>query len=99
MHFIRFTLLFTMLFTSEFSMSTSSAASQELLRAIRGRGLGRYLPSAEEKRHCCHVDTIDGYQGMEQGLVLFSATRSNDSNALGLLGLILTLKVYVLCIC
>eukprot|EP00435_Cladocopium_sp_Y103_P062192 s444_g23.t2 len=54
------------------------AQKQELQRAIRDRGLGRYLTS-------CHVDTIDGYQGMEQGLVLFSATRNNESNALGFL--------------
>jgi len=54
------------------------AQKQELLRAIRDRGLGGYLNS-------CHVETIDGYQGMEQGLVLFSATRSNESNALGFL--------------
>eukprot|EP00913_Durusdinium_trenchii_P026142 g24524.t1 len=52
------------------------AQKQELRRAIENRGLGQYLSS-------CHVDTIDGYQGMEQGLVLFSATRSNESNALG----------------
>ncbi|CAK9075368.1 Helicase sen1 [Durusdinium trenchii] len=54
------------------------AQKQELRRAIENRGLGQYLSS-------CHVDTIDGYQGMEQGLVLFSATRSNESNALGFL--------------
>ncbi|CAJ1383993.1 unnamed protein product [Effrenium voratum] len=54
------------------------AQKQELMRAIRDRGLGSYLSSIS-------VDTIDGYQGMEQGLILFSATRSNESRALGFL--------------
>ncbi|CAE7266609.1 NAM7 [Symbiodinium natans] len=54
------------------------AQKQEIMRALRDRGLGRYLQNIA-------VDTIDGYQGMEQGLVLFSATRSNESRALGFL--------------
>ena len=39
--------------------------SQELQRAFRDRGLGRYLTS-------CHVDTIDGYQALR--LVIFECT-------------------------
>ncbi|CAE7027914.1 unnamed protein product [Symbiodinium sp. CCMP2592] len=54
------------------------AQKQEISRVLRDRGLGRYL-------HHVAVDTVDGYQGMEQGLVLFSATRSNESRALGFL--------------
>jgi len=54
------------------------AQKQEITRAIRERGLGNYLDVVS-------VDTVDGYQGMEQGLVLFSATRSNESRALGFL--------------
>mmetsp|Transcript_6346 Transcript_6346/g.14556 ORF Transcript_6346/g.14556 Transcript_6346/m.14556 type:complete len:1172 (+) Transcript_6346:18-3533(+) len=53
------------------------AQKQEILRVLRDRGLGHL------KR--VTVDTVDGYQGMEQGLVLFSATRSNESRALGFL--------------
>merc|ERR1712190_618496 len=54
------------------------AQKQEITRAIRERGLGNYLDVVS-------VDTVDGYQGMEQGLVLFSATRNNESRALGFL--------------
>jgi len=54
------------------------AQKQEITRAIRDRGLGSYL-------EVLSVDTVDGYQGMEQGLVLFSATRNNESRALGFL--------------
>eukprot|EP00930_Biecheleria_cincta_P040438 TRINITY_DN2770_c0_g1_i1.p1 TRINITY_DN2770_c0_g1~~TRINITY_DN2770_c0_g1_i1.p1 ORF type:complete len:1216 (+),score=190.45 TRINITY_DN2770_c0_g1_i1:71-3718(+) len=54
------------------------AQKQEIARAMRERGLRNYLDVVS-------VDTVDGYQGMEQGLVLFSATRSNESRALGFL--------------
>jgi len=54
------------------------AQKQEIARAIRDRGLGSYLEVVS-------VDTVDGYQGMEQGLVLFSATRNNEARSLGFL--------------
>jgi len=54
------------------------AQKQEITRAIRDRGMGSYL-------EVISVDTVDGYQGMEQGLVLFSATRNNEARALGFL--------------
>eukprot|EP00931_Biecheleriopsis_adriatica_P046667 TRINITY_DN2681_c0_g1_i2.p1 TRINITY_DN2681_c0_g1~~TRINITY_DN2681_c0_g1_i2.p1 ORF type:complete len:1206 (+),score=280.58 TRINITY_DN2681_c0_g1_i2:65-3682(+) len=54
------------------------AQKQEIIRAIRDRGMGQFLDVIS-------VDTVDGYQGMEQGLVLFSATRNNESRALGFL--------------
>lgn len=50
----------------------------ELIRAVQDRGLGHVLPAVT-------VDTVDGYQGMERDVVLFSATRSNASNTLGFL--------------
>ncbi|CAE8689891.1 unnamed protein product [Polarella glacialis] len=56
------------------------AQKHEIIRAIRDRGLDSYLvPGA------ISVDTVDAYQGMEQGLVLFSATRNNEAGTLGFL--------------
>ncbi|CAE8588924.1 unnamed protein product [Polarella glacialis] len=54
------------------------AQKYEIIRAIRDRGLDSYLGAIS-------VDTVDAYQGMEQGLVLFSATRNNETRTLGFL--------------
>jgi superfamily I DNA and/or RNA helicase len=54
------------------------AQKQELMRAIRDMGMSHVFPSVT-------VDTVDGYQGMERDIVLFSATRSNDQSIIGFL--------------
>jgi len=54
------------------------AQRMEILRALQDAGLRHRLPHLS-------VDTVDGYQGMERDLVLFSATRSNVSGTLGFL--------------
>lgn len=64
----------------EFCVLTPYQAQRsEIVRALRARGLGHLLGVLS-------VDTVDGYQGMERDLVLFSATRSNESRNLGFLG-------------
>eukprot|EP00928_Gymnodinium_smaydae_P011301 TRINITY_DN14189_c1_g1_i2.p1 TRINITY_DN14189_c1_g1~~TRINITY_DN14189_c1_g1_i2.p1 ORF type:complete len:1146 (-),score=207.53 TRINITY_DN14189_c1_g1_i2:63-3500(-) len=54
------------------------AQKREILRAIRAKGLEHVLNEVT-------VDTVDGYQGMERDIILFSATRSNSRGVLGFL--------------
>jgi len=54
------------------------AQRNEILRALREAGLWSDINSIS-------IDTIDGYQGMERDLVLFSATRSNSERSIGFL--------------
>lgn len=63
----------------EFCVLTPYQAQRaEIARALRDRGFGHLLGVLS-------VDTVDGYQGMERDLVLFSATRSNSNRSLGFL--------------
>eukprot|EP00929_Paragymnodinium_shiwhaense_P012828 TRINITY_DN12071_c0_g1_i1.p1 TRINITY_DN12071_c0_g1~~TRINITY_DN12071_c0_g1_i1.p1 ORF type:complete len:1173 (+),score=286.64 TRINITY_DN12071_c0_g1_i1:80-3598(+) len=55
------------------------AQKNEIVRALQRQGLGHVLPELT-------VDTVDGYQGMEREIILFSATRSNASRQIGFLG-------------
>mmetsp|Transcript_36229 Transcript_36229/g.117121 ORF Transcript_36229/g.117121 Transcript_36229/m.117121 type:complete len:743 (-) Transcript_36229:10-2238(-) len=54
------------------------AQRRELMRAIAERDSDEILDRMS-------VSTIDGYQGMERELVIFSATRSNDQQNIGFL--------------
>lgn len=54
------------------------AQKNEIMRAFRERFLGHLIPVIT-------IDTVDGYQGMERDLILFSATRSNTGRVLGFL--------------
>jgi len=54
------------------------AQRQEIIRCIQAKGLGHLLDIIT-------IDTVDGYQGMERDILLFSATRSNSQRVLGFL--------------
>mmetsp|Transcript_48698 Transcript_48698/g.90283 ORF Transcript_48698/g.90283 Transcript_48698/m.90283 type:complete len:1219 (-) Transcript_48698:123-3779(-) len=54
------------------------AQRDEIRRAVADQGFGR-------DQQALSIDTVDGYQGMERDLVMFSATRSNEMRALGFL--------------
>lgn len=54
------------------------AQRNEIIRALSLKGLSHVVPMIS-------IDTVDGYQGNERELILFSATRSNNQQSIGFL--------------